>query len=64
MGQYSQSQSSERADRIWMVVASATETFTQKNNNIYQTHNIYLPYPPKKILQRGYLLSCHIRLIF
>jgi len=30
-GEYSQSQSSERADRIWMVVASATETFTQKN---------------------------------
>merc|ERR1711956_94058 len=36
----------------------------KKINNIYQTHNIYLPYPPKKILQRGYLLSCHIRLIF
>merc|ERR1712008_654435 len=32
----------------------------KKINNIYQTHNIYLPYPPKKIL-RGYLLSCHIR---
>ena len=35
----------------------------KKINNIYQTHNIYLSPPLKKIL-RGYLLSCHIRIFW